>query len=163
MVAAKIQIVEDNATMAENARELLQRAKQTGSFGYLVKPFEERELYAMLEMTLYKARVEKERRQMQARLMQMEKMEATSRMAAGIAHHFNNMLHIVIGNLEMVREDLPDAGPVVATDLTQIKEILNALLSNAWEAMSKAGGKAIVSVGTSELPEIQDECRFPSD
>ncbi len=92
---------------AYSDRELLQRAKRTGSFGYLVKPFEERELYAMLEMTLYKARMEKVRREMEARLAQARKIEAVGRMAGGVAHHFNNMLFAVIGNLEMVREDLP--------------------------------------------------------
>ncbi len=98
---------------AYSDRELLGRAKRTGSFGYLVKPFEERELYAMLEMTLYKAGVEKERREMEARLAQARKMEAIGRMVAGIAHHFNNMLYAAIGNLEMVREDLPPTSAVL--------------------------------------------------
>ncbi len=98
---------------AYSDRELLGRAKRTGSFGYLVKPFEERELYAMMEMTLYKARAEAERREMESRLARERKMAAIGRMAAGVAHHFNNMLYAAIGNLEMAREDLPpesDAG-----------------------------------------------------
>ena len=89
---------------AYSDRELLQRAKQVG---YLVKPFDERELYAMLEMTLYKARAEKERREMEARMAQVRKAEAVGRMAAGVAHNFNNTLYVAIGNLEMAREDLP--------------------------------------------------------
>ncbi len=52
--------------------DLLQRARSTGSFGYLVKPFEERELAAMLEMTIYKAGVEKERRRMAEQLKESE-------------------------------------------------------------------------------------------
>lgn len=52
--------------------DLLRRAKSAGSFGYLVKPFEERELIAMLEMTLYKSGVEKERRRMAERLQESE-------------------------------------------------------------------------------------------
>ena len=92
---------------AYSDRELLGRAKKTGSFGYLVKPFEERELYAMLEMTLYKARVEKERREMEERLARVRKMAAIGRMAAGIAHNFNNTLYVALGNLEIAREELP--------------------------------------------------------
>ncbi|MDM8543650.1 response regulator [Desulfococcaceae bacterium HSG9] len=38
---------------------LIQRAKNVGSFGYLVKPYEKRELYACIEMAVYKARMEK--------------------------------------------------------------------------------------------------------
>ncbi len=98
---------------AYSDRELLQRAKRTGSFGYLVKPFEERELHAMLEITLYKVRVEKERQDMEKRLSQARKMAAIGRMAAGIAHNFNNTLYVAIGNLEMAREDLPPGSDVL--------------------------------------------------
>ena len=41
--------------------DLLRRAKGVGSFGYLVKPFEERALHATLEMALYRASAEEER------------------------------------------------------------------------------------------------------
>lgn len=92
---------------AYSDRQLLQRAKTVGSFGYLVKPFEERELYAMLEMTLYKARAQKKQRRLEARLRRLQKAESLSRMAGAVAHHFNNMLYVTLGNLEMAREELP--------------------------------------------------------
>jgi len=38
---------------------LIGRAKKVGSFGYLVKPYEKRELYACIEMAVYKAQTEK--------------------------------------------------------------------------------------------------------
>ncbi|MBN2206532.1 MAG: response regulator, partial [Candidatus Aminicenantes bacterium] len=38
----------------------LQRAKRTGPFGYILKPFEERELQTTIEMALYKAKMERE-------------------------------------------------------------------------------------------------------
>ncbi len=44
---------------AYSDHELLDRAKKAGSFGYLVKPFEVRELYAAIEMALYKSGAEK--------------------------------------------------------------------------------------------------------
>ncbi len=37
----------------------LERAKVTEPFGYILKPFEERELYSTIEMALYKSRMEK--------------------------------------------------------------------------------------------------------
>ncbi|MCF7958572.1 MAG: response regulator, partial [Phycisphaerae bacterium] len=49
---------------AYSDRELLMRAKHAGAFGYLVKPFNERELYATLEMTFYRVKAEAEREKM---------------------------------------------------------------------------------------------------
>jgi PAS domain S-box-containing protein len=39
-------------------QELLKRAGKTGSYGYLVKPFENRELHATIEMALYKSKMD---------------------------------------------------------------------------------------------------------
>jgi signal transduction histidine kinase/DNA-binding response OmpR family regulator len=39
--------------------DTLQRAKITGPFGYIIKPFEDRELHVALEIALYKHRMEK--------------------------------------------------------------------------------------------------------
>jgi PAS domain S-box-containing protein len=43
----------------------LQRAKKTGPFGYLLKPYEERELQTTIEIALHKHRTEVARREMQ--------------------------------------------------------------------------------------------------
>lgn len=91
---------------AYSDNQLLQRARKAGSFGFLVKPFEERELFAMLEMAIYKARAERERREMEVRLRQAKKLEAVRTMAGGIAHLLNNRLTVVIGNLEISLEDI---------------------------------------------------------
>ncbi|MGA9378756.1 MAG: diguanylate cyclase, partial [Phormidium sp.] len=44
-------------------KETLKRAKLTLPFGYLIKPFEERELQTTIEMALYKNQIEKELRE----------------------------------------------------------------------------------------------------
>ncbi len=44
---------------AHTNQEYLKRAKQTKPFGYLVKPFKEQELYANIEMALYKHKTDK--------------------------------------------------------------------------------------------------------
>src|SRR5688500_13649025 len=44
-------------------RETIQRAKITEPFGYLTKPFEDRELFTVIEMALYKHEIESKLRQ----------------------------------------------------------------------------------------------------
>jgi DNA-binding NtrC family response regulator len=46
----------------------LQRAKLTGPFGYILKPFDERELETQIEIALYKHNIERELRQTNAEL-----------------------------------------------------------------------------------------------
>ena len=51
--------------------------------------------------------LEEERQQFEYRIQQAQKAESLGRMAGAIAHHFNNMLGAVIGNLELAKMDLP--------------------------------------------------------
>ncbi|WP_440955438.1 response regulator [Methanosarcina sp. Mfa9] len=43
--------------------KLLERAKQTGPFGYIVKPFEEKDLHSSIEMALQRHAVEKKKQE----------------------------------------------------------------------------------------------------
>jgi len=49
--------------------------------------------------------VEEERRQMERELQQSQKVESLGRMAGAIAHHFNNQLGVVMGNLELAMDE----------------------------------------------------------
>jgi DNA-binding NtrC family response regulator len=53
---------------AHSDRATLQRAKLTGPFGYILKPFEERELETQIEIALYKNELERKLRQKNAEL-----------------------------------------------------------------------------------------------
>jgi len=65
---------------------------------------------------------EVEREQLQTKLIQAQKMESVGRLAGGVAHDFNNMLSIILGNSEIVLEDIEPDNP-----LTQnLKEIQKA-------------------------------------
>ena len=52
-----------------------------------------------------------ERGDAKERLRQAERMEAIGRMAGGVAHNFNNLLAVILGNLELLSPELPD-GPL---------------------------------------------------
>ena len=50
---------------------------------------------------------EEEKARFEALNRQLQKAESLGRMAGAIAHHFNNQLQAVMGNLEMAMDDLP--------------------------------------------------------
>ena len=52
-------------------------------------------------------RVEEERRHFEHELQQAQKAESLARMAGAIAHHFNNQLGVVMGNLELSMGEPP--------------------------------------------------------
>lgn len=61
--------------------ETLDRARAVGPFGYLVKPFEDRELRATLEMALFKHRAEQERERL---IRELEEANAKIKTLRGI-------------------------------------------------------------------------------
>ncbi len=57
---------------------------------------------------------EEESRKLQNQLLQAQKMESVGRLAGGVAHDFNNMLMVIIGNTEMVMEATDPSTPLYA-------------------------------------------------
>ncbi|OGP61639.1 MAG: hypothetical protein A2V65_04310 [Deltaproteobacteria bacterium RBG_13_49_15] len=61
---------------SDESDERIQQAQRTGAYGYLLKPFDERILYATVEMALYRHRMEKELKESEERYRTiMEEME----------------------------------------------------------------------------------------
>ena len=52
-----------------------------------------------------------ERKSLESRLRHAEKMESIGVLAGGVAHDFNNILGIILGNAELALDDIPDWNP----------------------------------------------------
>ena len=63
-----------------------------------------------------------DRKNMEARLLQAQKMESIGNLAGGIAHDFNNLLFPIIGLSELLLEDLPEG----SLEAQNVKEIFLA-------------------------------------
>ncbi|MDM8522497.1 response regulator [Desulfococcaceae bacterium HSG8] len=74
--------------------DILRRARITEPFGYLVKPFEDRELHANIEMGLYRAEAEKER----------DRLTCELREALGKVKQLSGLLPIC-ANCKKIRND----------------------------------------------------------
>jgi PAS domain S-box-containing protein len=53
-----------------------------------------------------------EHKQLEAQLFQSQKMETVGRLAGGVAHEFNSILTAIIGQSELLLEDLPSGSPL---------------------------------------------------
>jgi two-component system, cell cycle sensor histidine kinase and response regulator CckA len=68
-----------------------------------------------------------ERKQLETQLVQAQKMESVGRLAGGVAHDFNNMLSVIIGNTEMALNRVKRSDHLHKT----LQDILNAGMRSA--------------------------------
>lgn len=62
-----------------------------------------------------------EQKRTEGQVRHIQKTESLGRMAGAIAHHFNNKLGVIMGNLELAQDDLPRDSPV-SENLAQAME-----------------------------------------
>ncbi len=169
--------------------------------------------------------------QAEARILHLQKAESLGRMAGAVAHHYNNLLTVVMGNLDMALIDLPEdcepaasltqameaarrasklgsmmlaylgqtnaprkrldlsrtckgfltalqadmpshiileadlqeTGPAVTANARQIQQILEFLVTNAWEAMGDKTGSVYLGMRRVCSTEIATAHRYPMD
>jgi signal transduction histidine kinase len=71
----------------------------------------------------YLAKSEEERKEMEGRMLQADKLASIGRLGAGVAHEINNPLSLILGYTNMLRKQCPGTG--------QVKEDLDIVYNNA--------------------------------
>ncbi len=56
-------------------------------------------------------RAVEERKKLESQLRQAQKMEAVGQLAGGVAHDFNNLLQVILGYMDILREELSPESP----------------------------------------------------
>ena len=84
----------------------------------------------MIDIT-EKRQAEEQLKLLQQELLQSQKMEAVGQLAGGVAHDFNNLMHVVMSYAELASLQMPDESPV--------KRHLKAILEAAKRATDVTG------------------------
>ncbi|MDZ4726780.1 MAG: response regulator [Leptospira sp.] len=83
----------------------LDKAKTTEPFGYLIKPFNSRDLYVSSEMAIYKSQIQRQLKEIQQKLNEAQKWETIALVAAGISHEINNPLTSILNFSDLIARE----------------------------------------------------------
>ncbi len=88
----------------------LDRAKTTEPFGYLIKPFNSRDLYVSAEMAIYKSQIQRQLNDVQQRLNEAQKWETVGLVASGISHEITNPLTSILNYSDLITREAQISG-----------------------------------------------------
>lgn len=100
--------------------QTLERAKKTEPLGYILKPFEDRDIRSVVEMAMYSHGMKKRLREAQEQLIQSAKMASIGNLASGIAHELRNPLSIILAGIECVSL-MKSSDPLFESALSRIR------------------------------------------
>ncbi len=129
------------------------KALRAGVYDYLCKPFEPDDLLATVGRCFDRLRLVRERADAERRLLLSRRMETIGRLAAAIAHEFNNLLAVVVGNLRLAQEEIARGDRRDEARLTELTcDALDALVDGI------AANRRILAIGRAQtlVPRILD-------
>ena len=104
-----------------------------------------------LELSAANQRLREEaevRAQAEAKLRQVQKMEAVGQLTGGIAHDFNNMLAVVLGGLELARRRVAQQGSEAQRHIDNAMEGANRAAALTRRLLSFARAEPLLPVAT---------------
>jgi PAS domain S-box-containing protein len=116
-------------------------------------------LAAVRDMTDLK-RAAEVRERLEVQIQQIRKEESLGRMAAAIAHHYNNLMNVVLGNLEMALWKIPEGSEtqVIVTEAMKASEraatISQLMLAYLGQSPAKRGPSDLSGVCREILPSL---------
>ena len=118
-------------------------------------------IHIILRDITERKRAEEEREKLEAQNRQLQKAESLGRMAGAIAHHFNNQLGVVLGNLELVMMKLsqgarPHAEITAAMEASNRAAVMSGLmLTYLGQSFDKREPLDLSDVCRRSLPMLQ--------
>ena len=131
----------------------LSRAKVTEPFGYILKPFQEREIYSTIEMALYKYKMEQEL------ITAKEKAEAGSRakseFLANVSHELRTPLNSILGMTQLAQKtNKPEEQQEYLRILESSGRSLLSMIDSLLEFSKVEAGKVVINKHGFYLDEL---------
>ena len=104
---------------------------------------------------------EAEKAKIEVQNWQLQKTESLNRMAGAVAHHFNNQLQVVMGNLEMAMDDQPQGSNTLLTLSEALKatrkaaEVSGLMITYRGQAPGKQTPLDLREICRKNLPMLQ--------
>ena len=105
----------------------LQRAKITGPYGYVLKPIRQNELRSVIEIGLYKHKMEKKLRESELKI-EKEKLITIQQLGGAVAHEFNQPLQSLKILSKTILIDSQESREEISNQLSQDVERMSGLV-----------------------------------